>query len=90
MTGKKFLSVSFLKVGLHMHTVPQNKDRFTINDLFYCCKALIFTQPLVYEFLRGLIFMAHPVLLLPSLVGSQQNLASQQAIATALDVCAHT
>ena len=61
MTGKTFWSVSFFKVGLHMHTVPQNKDKFTINNLFYCCEGLIFTQPLVYEFLCGLIFMAHPV-----------------------------
>ena len=44
-----------------MPTVPQNKDKFTINKLFYCCEALIFTHPLVYEFLCGLIFMAHPV-----------------------------
>ena len=44
-----------------MHTVPQNKDKFTINNLFYCCKARIFTHPLVYEFLCGLIFMGHPV-----------------------------
>ena len=44
-----------------MHTVPRNKDKFTINNLFYCCEALIFTQPLVYEFLCGLIFMGHPV-----------------------------
>ena len=44
-----------------MHTVPQNKYKFTINNLFYCCEALIFTQPLVYEFLCGLIFMGHPV-----------------------------
>ena len=45
-----------------MHTVSKNKDRFTINNLFYCCKALIFTHPLVYEFLCGLIFMGHPVI----------------------------
>ena len=44
-----------------MHTIPQIKDKFTINNLFYCCKGLIFTQPLIYEFLCGLIFMAHPV-----------------------------
>ena len=44
-----------------MQTVPQNKDKFTINNLFYCCKALIFTHPSVYEFLCGLIFMGHPV-----------------------------
>ena len=44
-----------------MHTVPQNKGKFTINNLLYCCKALIFTHPLVYEFLCGLIFMGHPV-----------------------------
>ena len=54
-------SVSFFIVGLHMHTIPQNKDEFTINNLFHCCEALIFTQPLVYEFLCSLIFMAHPV-----------------------------
>ena len=40
-----------------MHTVPQNKDK-----LFYCCEALIFTQPLVYEFLYGPKHMAHPVI----------------------------
>ena len=61
MTGKTFWSVSFLKVGLHMHTVPQNRDKFTINNLFYCCKALIFTHPLVYEFLCGPKHMATPV-----------------------------
>ena len=44
-----------------MHTVPQNEDKFTINNLFYCYEALIFTHPLVYEFRCGLIFMAHPV-----------------------------
>ena len=44
-----------------MHTEPQNIDKFTINDLSYCCKALIFTHPLVYELLCGLIFMGHPV-----------------------------
>ncbi len=44
-----------------MHTVPQNKDKSTINNLFYCCKALIFTQPLVYEFLRGPKHMGTPV-----------------------------
>ena len=31
-----------------MHTVPQNKDEFTINNLFYCCKALTFTHSLAY------------------------------------------
>ena len=61
VTGKTFWSVSFLKVGLHMHTVPQNRDKFTINNLFYCCKALIFTHPLVYEFLCGPKHMAHPI-----------------------------
>ena len=44
-----------------MHTVPQNKDKFTINKLFYCCEALIFTHPLVYEFLCGPKHMATPV-----------------------------
>ena len=63
MTGKTLLSVSFFQVGLLMHTVPQNKDKFTINNLFYCCEALIFTHPLVYKFLCGLIFMGHPVIL---------------------------
>ena len=48
-----------------MHTVPQNKDKFTINNLFYCCEALIFTHPLVYKFLCGLIFMGHPVHIKP-------------------------
>ena len=48
-------------VGLHMHTVPQNIDKFTVNSLSYCCEALIFTHPLVYEFICGLIFMGHPV-----------------------------
>ena len=41
--------------------VPQNKDKFIIYNLFHCCEALIFTHSLVYEFLCGLIFMAHPV-----------------------------
>ena len=62
MTDKTFCSLSFFKVDLHMHTVSQNRDKFTSNNLFYCCKALIFTQPLVYEFLCGLIFMGHPVI----------------------------
>ena len=44
-----------------MHTVPQNKDKFTINNLFYCHKALIFTHPLAYEFLCGPKHMATPV-----------------------------
>ena len=51
VTGKTFWSVSFLKVGLHMYTVPQNRDKFTINNLFYCCNALTFIHPLLYEFL---------------------------------------
>ena len=50
-----------------MHTVSQNKDKFSINNLFYCCEALIFTQPLVYEFLCGLIFMTHPVVIIGGL-----------------------
>ena len=61
MTGKHYDLYLFLKVGLHMHTVPQNKDKFTINNLFYCCKALIFTHPLVYEFLYGPKHMGTPV-----------------------------
>ena len=61
MTDKTFCSLSFFKVDLHMHTVPQNRDKFTTNNLFYCCKALIFTHPLVYEFLCGPKHMAHPV-----------------------------
>ena len=61
MTGKTFWSVSFFKVGLLMHTVPQNKGKFTMNNLFYCCEVLIVTYSFVYEFLCGLIFMAHPV-----------------------------
>ena len=47
--------------GLHMHTVPQNNHKFTINNKFHCCKTLIFTHPLVYKFLCSLIFMGHPV-----------------------------
>ena len=61
MTSKTFLSVSFFKVVLHMHTVPQNRDKFIVNNLFYCCKALIFTHPLIYEFLCGPKHMATPV-----------------------------
>ena len=45
-----------------MHTVPQNNYKFTTNNIFYCCETPIFTQPLVYKFLCGLIFMGHPVL----------------------------
>ena len=61
MTGKKLWPISFFQIGLHMHSVPQNKDKFPINNLFYCCKALLFTQSSVCEFLCGLIFMGHPV-----------------------------
>ena len=62
MAGKTLSSVSFFKVGLHIHNVPQNKDEFTINNLFYSCEALIFIHPFVHEFLCGLIFMGHPVI----------------------------
>ena len=61
MTGKKLWPISFFQIGLHMHSVPQNKDKFPINNLFHCCKALLFTQSSVCEFLCGLIFMGHPV-----------------------------
>ena len=61
MTGKTFWYVSFFQVGLDMHTVPQNKDKLKINNLVYCCKALIFTYPSVHEFLCGLILMGYPV-----------------------------
>ena len=61
MAGKTLSSVSFFKVGLHIHNVPQNKDEFTINNLFYSCEALIFIHPFVHEFLCSLIFMGHPV-----------------------------
>ena len=44
-----------------MHTVPQNRDKFTTINLFYCCKPLIFTHALVYEFLCGPKHMATPV-----------------------------
>ena len=57
----KIMTYIVFQIGLHMHTVPQNKDKFTINNLFYCCKALLFTQSSVCEFLCGLIFMGHPV-----------------------------
>ena len=46
-----------------MHTLPQNKDRFTINSLLYCCKALTFTHSLVYEFLCVPFYRCHPVFL---------------------------
>ena len=46
-----------------MHTVSQNKDKFTRNNLFHCCRTLIFTQPLVYEFFCGPKLMANPVAL---------------------------
>ena len=61
MTSKTLWSVLFFQGGLHMHTVPQNNYKFTIYNIFYCCKTLIFTQTLVYEFICGLIFMGHPV-----------------------------
>ena len=44
-----------------MHTVPENKDKFTINNLSYGFKGLIFTHPLVYEFLCGPKHMGTPV-----------------------------
>ena len=44
-----------------MHTVPQNKDKFTINILLYCCKTFIFTHSLVHEFLYGPKHMGTPV-----------------------------
>ena len=44
-----------------MHTVTQNNDKFTRNNLFYCCETLIFTHPLVHEFLCGPKHMATPV-----------------------------
>ena len=40
LTGKTLWSQSVFKVGQHTHTVPQDKDKFTINNLFYCCRAL--------------------------------------------------
>ena len=45
-----------------MHTVLQNKDKFTINNLLYCYKALIFKYPLAYELLLGPKYMGTPVL----------------------------
>ena len=44
-----------------MPTVPQNKDKFTRNNFFYCCQAHIFPHPLVYDFLFGPKHMATPV-----------------------------
>ena len=58
---KHFCSVSLFQVGLHIHSVPKNKDKFTRNDLFHCWETLIFTYPLVYEFLCGPKHMATPV-----------------------------
>ena len=31
-----------------MQTVPQNKEKFAISDLLYCCEAFIFTTTLVH------------------------------------------
>ena len=36
-----------------MHTIPQNIDKFTVNNLLFSCEALIFTYPLEYEFIWG-------------------------------------
>ena len=44
-----------------MHTVSQNKDKFTRNNLFCCYETLIFTHPFLYEFLCGPKHMATPV-----------------------------
>ena len=44
-----------------MYTVPQNKDEFTTNNSFYCCRALIFTHSLVNEFLCSPKHMGIPV-----------------------------
>ena len=44
-----------------MHTVPQYENKFTINNLFNCCEGLIFTHPLVYEFICDPKHMATPV-----------------------------
>ena len=46
-----------------MHIVPQNKDEFIINNLFYCCEALIFTHPFWYKFMYGLTLW--PVIKIP-------------------------
>ena len=43
-----------------IHTVPQNKDKFTINNLFHCCEALIL-HTFSYEFLCGPKHMGTPV-----------------------------
>ena len=44
-----------------MYTVPENTDKFTINNLFYCCEVLILTHSLVYEFLCVHMYMEEPV-----------------------------
>ena len=41
-------SLSLVLVGLHLHNVPQIKDKFSINHLVYCFEALISIHPLVY------------------------------------------
>ena len=61
MPGKIFWSVSFFSVGQNVYSVPQNKGEFTINNFFYCCEGLIFTHPLVYQFLCGPKHMGTPV-----------------------------
>ena len=45
-----------------MHTAPQNKDKFTIDNLPYCCKALTFTHSLVYQFLCVQFQSCHPAM----------------------------
>ena len=62
-----------------MHTVPSNKDEFTINSLSYCCDALIFTLPLVYEFLCGPKHMATPVKVQESTLPTLFNFARVRA-----------
>ena len=57
-----------------MLIVSQNKDRFTINNLFYCCEALIFTHPLVYEFLCGPKHMGTPVIQVASRMEFEDDL----------------
>ena len=54
-------SVRYSQLNKIVSSTQIDRDKFTINKLLYCCYALIFTHPLVYKFLCGLIFMGHPV-----------------------------
>ena len=51
MIDETFLFVSLVLFGLHVRTALQYKDKFTINNLFYCCNIQLFTHRLINSFL---------------------------------------